>query len=73
MTAADPAPSIAADDADMLSDIPLQDAISERLAGKVVRVIDGDSLVLLVEPEQGDREEIRVRLVGIAPPESDQP
>lgn len=73
VTVADPAPGIAADDAGALPDIPRQEAISERLAGKLVRVIDGDSLVLLVEPEQGDRQEVGVRLVGIATPESDQP
>ena len=66
------ASTTAADDAHALPDIPLQDAISERLAGKVVRVIDGDSLVLLVAPEQGEPEEIRVRLFGIATPETDQ-
>lgn len=54
-------------------EIPVQDAITDRLAGKVIRVIDGDTLVLLVDREQGKPEEVRVRLEGIDCPESGQP
>jgi micrococcal nuclease len=55
------------------ADIPVQDATTDRLSGKVIRVIDGDTLVLLVEGEQGKPEEVRVRLEGIDCPESGQP
>ena len=65
------ATTVAADvaNAEDQPEFPPQQPISERISGRVVRVTDGDTLVVLVDvPEQ-----IRIRLEGIDAPEIGQP
>ncbi len=54
--------------ADQFSEIPEQDARSDWLTGKVVHILDGDTLDLLVDEEDGPKK-IRIRLQGIDCPE----
>ena len=53
-------------------EIPEQDVGSDWLKGKVIRVSDGDTVVLLVDGQDSSKQ-IRVRLEGIDAPESGQP
>ena len=61
-----------ATDAEDWTEIPEQDVRSDWLKGKVIRVIDGDTVDLLVDEEDEPRQ-IRVRLEGIDAPEAGQP
>jgi micrococcal nuclease len=63
---------IESDEAADRTEIPEQDATADRLTGRVVRVIDGDTVDLLVDQEDEPRQ-IRVRLEGIDAPEAGQP
>jgi micrococcal nuclease len=53
-------------------EIPEQDVRADWLKGKVVHIVDGDTLDLLMDEEDSPKK-IRIRLQGIDAPESGQP
>ncbi len=53
-------------------EIPEQDVRADWLTGKVVRIVDGDTLDLLIDEEDSPKTK-RIRLQGIDCPEGGQP
>jgi micrococcal nuclease len=47
--------------------------LADTLKGRVVRVVDGDTIVLLVSSADGEKREEKTRLAGTDAPESGQP
>jgi endonuclease YncB( thermonuclease family) len=48
-------------------------AVADTLSGRVVRVVDGDTIVLLVSSADGEKRQEKTRLSGVDAPESNQP